>query len=110
MYKKAIILYAGILIMSFLSFSGIAGQNHLDQAIKHSEAAVTSVDGKTLAKHAQEAQIHAKAAKNDTTDSKYLDEGIKILDDAVKEGNEGNIDAAKKAATDAVKRFKQATK
>jgi len=110
MNKKTIFLYACILMMSLLSFSVVAGQSHLDQAIKHSEAAVTSADGKTIAKHAQEAAIHAKAAKNDKTDAKHLDEGIKRLEDAVKEGNEGNIDAAKKAATDAVNHFKQAAK
>ena len=32
------------------------------------------------------------------------------LDGAIKEGNDGNLDAAKKEATDAVKHFKQAAK
>ena len=110
MHTKTIILYANILIIALFSFSAIAGQSHLDQAIQHAEAAVTSPDGKTIAQHAEESKTHAKAAKNDKTDAKHVDEGIKCLDDAVKEGNDGNIDAAKKAATDAVEHFKQAAK
>ena len=110
MNKKTIIIYASILIMTLLSFSAIAGQSHLDEAIQHAEAAVASTDGKTVAQHAEEAKTHAKAAKNDKTDAKHLDEGIKCLDGAIKEGNDGNLDAAKKEATDAVKHFKQAAK
>jgi soluble cytochrome b562 len=110
MNKKTIIIYASILIMALLSFSAVAGQSHLDEAIQHAEAAVASADGKTIAKHAQEAKTHAQAAKNDKTDAKHLDEGIKCLDGAIKEGNDGNLDAAKKEATDAVKHFKQAAK
>ncbi|SDX59262.1 small metal-binding protein SmbP [Nitrosomonas oligotropha] len=37
-------------------------------------------------------------------------DGIKCLNDAVKESDSGNTDAAKQAATDAVRHFKQATK
>jgi len=110
MNKKTIIIYASILIMAFLSFSAVAGQSHLDEAIQHAEAAAASTNGKTIAKHAQEAKTHAKAAKNDKTDAKHLDEGIKCLDGAIKEGNDGNLDAAKKEAADAVKHFKQAAK
>lgn len=110
MNKKTIIIYASILIMALFSFSAVAGQSHLDEAIQHAEAAVTSADGKALAKHAQEAKTHAKAAKNDKTDAKHVDEGIKCLDSAIKEGNDGNLDAAKKEATDAVNHFKQAVK
>jgi hypothetical protein len=105
MHTKTTILYASILIIALFSFSAIAGQSHLDEAIQHAEVAATSSDGKAIAQHAQESKTHAKAAKNDKTDAKHLDEGIKCLDDAVKEGNDGNIDAAKKAATDAVKPF-----
>lgn len=110
MNKKTIIIYASILIMALLSFGAVAGQSHLDEAIQHAEAAVGSADGKSLAKHAEEAKTHAQAAKNDKTDAKHLDEGIKCLDGAIKEGSDGNLEAAKKEATDAVKHFKQAIK
>ncbi|WP_394807352.1 small metal-binding protein SmbP [Nitrosomonas sp.] len=110
MNKKTIIIYVSILIMALFSFSAVAEQSHLDEAIQHAEAAVTSADGKTLAKHAQEAKTHAKAAKNDKTDAKHVDEGIKCLDSAIKAGNDGNLDVAKKEATDAVNHFKQAAK
>ena len=107
---KTISLYAGILIMVLFSVSAIAADSHLDQAIQHDEAAVTSPDGKSIAQHAEEAKTHAKAAKNDKTDAKHMDDGIKSLDDAIKEGKGGNTDAAKKAARDAVNHFKQAGK
>ncbi|PSJ16468.1 small metal-binding protein SmbP [Nitrosomonas supralitoralis] len=110
MNRKTIISFASILILSLLSFYSIAGQSHLQQAIKHSEAAASSADGKTIAKQAQEAKIHAEAAKNDKIDAKHVDEGIKFLEDAVKKGNDGNIDAAREAATDAVDHLKQAEK
>ncbi len=107
---RKIALFVSILMMALLSFGATAGSNHLEQAIQHAETAMTSVDGKTVAQHASEARVHAKSAKNDKSDSKHLDEGIKCLDDAVKEGTDGNTDAAKKAAKDAVEHFKQATK
>ncbi|MBA3756976.1 MAG: hypothetical protein H0X02_12460 [Nitrosomonas sp.] len=110
MNMKTISLYVSILIMALFSFSAIAADSHLDQAIQHAEAAITSPDGKAVAQHAEEAKTHAKAAKNDKTDGKHMDEGIKCLDDAVKEGKAGNTDAAKKAARDAVNHFKQAAK
>lgn len=113
MNMKTITLFTGILIMALFSFGVLAESSHLDQAIQHAESAVKSADGKTVAHHARMAKNHANAAKNQKDrhiSRKHLDEGIKCLDDAVKEGVNGNIDAAKQAATDAVKHFKQATK
>ena len=107
---KTISLYAGILILALFSFGAIAAGSHLDEAIQHAEAAVNSSDGKGVAQHAEESKTHAKAAKNDKTDAKHVDEGIKCLDDAIKEGKDGNTEAAKKAARDAVNHFKQAAK
>lgn len=110
---KTITLFVSILIMSLISFGVLAGSSHLDEAMQHTEAAITSPDGKTVAQHAAEAKTHANAAKNDKqhkVDSKHVDEGIKSLDDAVKEGNGGNTDAAQKAAREALNHFKQAAK
>lgn len=102
-----------LLILALFSFNALAESSHLDQAIQHAEAAAKLTDGKAVAKHAVEAKNHANAAKNDkdrVIDRKHLDEGIKCLSDAIREGNEENTDAARKAVSDAVKHFKQATK
>ncbi|MER2514187.1 MAG: small metal-binding protein SmbP [Nitrosomonas ureae] len=85
----------------------------MDHAIQHAETAAKSADGKTVAKHAMEAKKHANAAKNDKDrqiDANHLGEGIKSLDEAVNEGKDGEADAAKKAASDAIEHFKQAAK
>lgn len=110
MKMKNITLVTSLLILALISFGTVAADSHLDEAIQHAQAAATSSDSKAVVQHATEAITHAKAAKNDKTDSKHINEGLKCLDDAVKEGNAGNIDAAKKEATDAVKHFKQAAK
>ena len=113
MNTKAITLFTSILIMALFSFSALAESSHLDQAIQHAESAAKSPDGKTVAHDARMAKNHANAAKSQKyrhIKRKHLDEGIKCLDDAVKEGKDGNTDAAKQAATDAEKHFKQATK
>lgn len=110
---KTITLLTTLIMMTFFSLSAVAGASHLDQAIQHSEAAAKSADGKAVAKHATEAKKHANAAKNDKDrqiDAKHLDEGIKSLDEAVKEGKDGEANAAKKAAADAIEHFKQAAK
>ncbi len=108
---KTITLFASLIITTFFSLSALAGAGHLDQAIQHAEMAVKSTDGKAVAKHAMEAKKYANAAKNDKDrqiDTNHMDEGIKSLDDAVKEGKDGETDAAKKAASDAIEHFNQA--
>lgn len=108
---KIITLLTSFLIMAFLSFSTLAASSNLDQAIQHAEAAIKSEKGKSIAEHATEAKKYANASKSDkdkVIDRKHLDEGIKCLTDAIKEGEDENIDAAKKAAKDAVEHFKQA--
>lgn len=110
---KRITLFTSILILSLLSFSTFAASSNLDQAIQHGEAAVKSKEAKSISEHAAEAKKYANASKSDTDkiiDRKHLDEGIKRLTDAVKEGEDGNTDAAKKAVKDAVEHFKQASK
>ncbi|MEI2767671.1 MAG: small metal-binding protein SmbP [Nitrosomonas sp.] len=55
-------------------------------------------------------RMQSKSGTDKIIDRKHLDEGIKRLTDAVKEGEDGNTDAAKKAVRDAVEHFKQASK
>ena len=112
MSVKTMTFFTSIMIMILFSLSAMAGESHLVHAIKHAEAAAAAADGKAVAEHAGQAKTHAIDAKNDKTsksDPKHIDEGIKCLDDAIKEGKSGNTDAAKKAAADAVSHFKQAT-
>lgn len=111
MSVKTLMFFTSIMIMILFSLSAIAGESHLVHAIKHAEAAAAAADGKAVAEHAEHAKAHAIDArnnKNSKSDPKHIDEGIKCLDDAIKEGKGGNAEAAKKAATDAVNHFKQA--
>ncbi len=113
MYMKTITLFSSFLIMALFSFSALAESSHLAQAIQHAESAAKSSDGKTVAHHARMAKNHANAAKSQkdrVINRQHLDEGIKCLNDVVKEGEDGNTDAAKQAAADAVTHFKRATK
>lgn len=110
---KTFTLFASFFLMALLSFSTLAAQSNLEQAIQHSQQAANSDKGKMVAEHAEEAKKFANAAKGDTDrviNSKELDKGIKCLTDAIEEGQKDNTDAAKKAAKDAVEHFRQAAK
>ena len=99
--------------MALFSFSALAESSHFDQAIQHAVAAAKSDDGEAIANHAKMSKKYANASKSETDrqiNRKHLDEGIKSLDEAVKEVNDGDTDAAKHAATDAIRHFNQATK
>jgi hypothetical protein len=107
---KGFTLLISILGMMLFSLNVIA-DDHLDQAIQRAEAAVRANDGKILVQYATDSKVHATDAKRDKTiDATHIEEGIKSLDDAMKEGKDGNTEAAKKATADAIKHFKQARK
>lgn len=109
---KQISIFA-LLVFSLISLDVLAGSGHLDEAIKHSEQAASASDAKGVAQHAKEAKMHAQSAKDDKerkVDNKHVDEGISCLDTAVKEGDSGNADAAKKSAREALDHFKAAAK
>lgn len=109
---KILSLLMSFLLIFFASL-GVHASGNLDQAIKHSEAALKSEKVKSVADHAAEAKKYAQAAKNDkdrVIDGKHLDEGIKCLSDAMKDGEKGDADEAKKAVKDAIEHFKQAIK
>ncbi len=92
-------------LSAFSSYSTFAGFDHLSEAILHTYSAFRSSNGETVAKHAEVARIHASATKNDQhrkIDHNFLNEGIRCLNLAVKEGENGNIDAAKQAVDDAL--------
>ena len=105
-------IFISFLVMALFSFSALAESNHLDQAIHHAQSAAKSADGETVAHHARIAKNHANASKSDrdrVINRKHLDQGIERLNDAIKEGEDGDADAAKQAVSDAIEHFRQAT-
>ena len=113
MNMKTITLFTSILIMALFSFSALAQSGHFDEAVQHAEAAVKSDDAASIANHASMSKKYANASKSETDrqiNRTHLDEAINSLDGAIEEGNDGDADAAKQAAEDAVKHFNQATR
>ena len=108
------ISYLSIILFVFLSLSACTAENHLNEAIKHAEAAMKADSSSSIAKHADEAKTHANAAKGDKnlspTSGQHLDAGIMSLDQAIEKGKLDAKDSAKQAAEDAVAHFKEVTK
>lgn len=113
MNEITLLTLVSFLSLSFISFSVLAGTgSYMDEAMKHTEAAMSSTDKKAIVQHATEAITHANAAKNDqqhNVDANYIDEGLRSLDEAVKEGNNGEVEAAQEAARKAYEHFKRAS-
>ena len=110
---KTIILFTSILILIFFSFSARGKGSHLDLALQHAEAAVTSTQWKAVAEQAEMAKNHANPAKTENDQagkmgSPHLDAGIRSLEVAIKEGQLGAADLARKAAEQAVAHLKKA--
>lgn len=99
-----------VILIFFLpgSVSVQAENSHLRQANKHTEAAMKAVDARTIAEHAEEARHHATEAKSTDPKDQHILEGLKYLEDAIKESRVNNTDSARKSATDALDKFKQA--
>ena len=92
-------------LSAFSSYSTFAGFDHLSEAIRHTYSASRSPNGKTVANHTEVARIHASATRNDNyrkIDHVFLNEGIRCLNLAVREGKNGNADAARQAVNDAL--------
>jgi len=102
-----IVKLLSFLLISLLSMNVLAARSHLELAIQYAEAALYAKDEKTLVGHAQEAKVHANMAKNE---NRHLQQGLQCLDDAVSEAQSGKMNAATKAAKDALDHFKQATR
>jgi len=92
------------------SFNVHADDSHLKEAIKHTQEAVQATDAKTIAQHVEEAKKHAAAAKSEEPEDKHIQEGLKCLDDALRESRNDKTDSARKAASDALDKFNQAKK
>ena len=92
-------------LSAFSSYSTFAGFDHFSEAILHTYSAYRASNGKAIAQYAEVARIHANATRKDNyrkINYNLLDEGIRCLNTAVKEGNSGNTGAAKQAAGDAL--------
>lgn len=111
--KKILPILSGIFV-SFLfmtsSFNVHADDSHLKETIKHTQEAVQAVDVKTIAQHVKEAKKHAMAAQSENPEDKHIQEGMKCLDDALRESRNDEADSARKAASDALDKFNQAEK
>jgi hypothetical protein len=97
---KLIGLLAGVLTLA--SFGVYAEESHLTQAIKHTQAAVKSSDGKAIAEHAELAKTHAKESLE------HLNAAITSLDGAIEHGKSAHVDLAKTASEEALKHLKAA--
>lgn len=106
--KHSIFITAGITLIFFGNIS-IAADTHLTEAIKHTELALQSTEVKSIAQHMEEAKTHSEAAQSEQAVDSHLNEGIKKLDEAVKESQLGAAELAKKAAQEALAHLKQAS-
>lgn len=90
-------------LLALTSFGAYAvEESHMAEALKHAEAAVTAVDGKTIAEHAEAANVHAKTAVE------HLNASITSLNAAIDRGKLKHDDLAKKSAEEAVTHLKAA--
>lgn len=90
-------------VLTLASFGAYAvEESHMAEALKHAEAAVAAVDGKTIVEHAEAAKTHAKTA------DEHLDAGITSLNEAIDHGKLKHDDLAKKSAKEAVTHLKAA--
>lgn len=104
-------ILSSIIVLAFFLFGSVSVQaenSHLRQAIKHTEAAMDAVDAKTIAEHAGEARYHATEAKSTDPKDQHILEGLKYIEDAIKQSRVDNADVARQAAADALDKFKQA--
>ncbi|MBA3755219.1 MAG: hypothetical protein H0X02_02875 [Nitrosomonas sp.] len=109
--KKKLLLYISILIIAFSSFNvrssfnPFLGTDHFTEAILQTYFAINASDLNAIVKHAQQATKHAVATRYDVSqevDHQLIDRGIQSLIIVVEEGTSGNIEAARKAAHNAL--------
>lgn len=98
-----------VLALSFISFNVLATSTHIEEAMRHTEAAMTSTDGHSIASHATDAITHARAAYDDKENKINpieVDEALRFLNSAINEGNNAKVEAAQEAARKAHELFK----
>ncbi|MDD5321091.1 MAG: small metal-binding protein SmbP [Methylococcales bacterium] len=92
----------GGIFLILASFGAYAGESHMKEALKHTEAAAKAGDSKTIAEHAEAAKSHAKTA------DEHLDAGITSLNEATDHGKLKHTGLAKKSAEESVTHLKTA--
>jgi hypothetical protein len=86
-------------------------ENHIQEALKHAEAAAAAGkkgDASTIATHAQASKTHAEAALQQKPGDEHLKAALQSLDEAIKEANVSRADKARKSAHEAVTHLKAA--
>lgn len=111
MKKLASVFVVLFLVLSF----GVFAEEHLDEALKHANAAVAEgQDGKALSlvEHAKLAMEHSLAASivAKGVPKGHIDMASELLQDAIDHGNLGHADLATKSAEEAVEHLKAANK
>ncbi|WP_347888309.1 small metal-binding protein SmbP [Nitrosomonas europaea] len=109
--KKILSILSSTFILSLFMLSSVNAQVedvHLQEAIRQTEAVVLAVDVKTMTQLAQEAERYAVEVKSTHPEDKHLqEEGLKHLNDVIKESRAGEAAAARKAAIVALSKFNQ---
>lgn len=98
-------LLSSAVFLAIASFGVYAGESHIAEAIKHTEASAKAADGKaviSIVEHAEAALGHAKTA------NEHLTAGITSLNDAIDHGKLKHADLAKKSTEEAVIHLKAA--
>ncbi|WP_295627057.1 small metal-binding protein SmbP [uncultured Nitrosomonas sp.] len=108
------VLFSCISIVSILTLSGCSGENHLQQAIKYSQASIIADDGATIALQSAYAIIHALSIPDQEKVSSagriHLAMAIVNLEQAIENGNYDENDLARNAARMAIAHFKEMRK
>ncbi|CAD86353.1 MULTISPECIES: small metal-binding protein SmbP [Nitrosomonas] len=108
--KKILSILSSTFILSLFMLSSVNAQVedvHLQEAIRQTEAVVLAVDVKTMTQLVQEAERYAVEVKSTHPENEHLQEGLKHLNDVIKESQAGEPAAARKAAIVALSKFNQ---
>lgn len=107
------LLYFSIIYILLFVLSAYRTENHLDQAIRYSEAAVLADNRKIISNHLELAKFHALSTLNEknmsSADRIHLTVGIVSLDQAIENGILETDDSTRKAARVAMAHFKEIT-
>lgn len=108
--NKILSILPSIFILSLfvLSSANVQAEDiRLQEAIKQTEAVVLATDVKVMTQLAQEAKEYVIGVKSTDPKNEYLQEGLKHLDDIIKESQADKAAAARKAAIAALGEFNQ---
>lgn len=107
--KKILLTSTTALLFSCLN---VFAEPHLDEAIKHANAAAQASDNAKILEHAMPALEHATAASlvAQGVSLAHANDGVKALEDSIAKAKAKNADEAQKLANSAVEHLKAANK